>query len=154
MLCENCEKNEATGYMEKTINGVKTRMHLCSKCIFEKQKEMFSSAFGVFTGINEPALKKGVCPKCGRKLKDIASSGFVGCNDCYTELYDRLLPVIKSIQSDVVHSGKMPNGASNQQVDISQLEAELRQAVASENYEAAEVISNKLKRLKEKNNAK
>ena len=64
MLCENCGKNEATGYMEKTVNGVKTRMHLCSNCILEKQKDMFSSAFGMFAGANEPAFKKAVCSKC------------------------------------------------------------------------------------------
>ncbi len=149
MLCEYCGKNEATGYMEKTVNGVKTRMHLCSKCIFEKQKEMFSSAFGMFS-VNEPALKKGVCSKCGRRLKDIVSSGFVGCNECYSELYDRLLPVVKNIQSAATHTGKAPDGAVSDGSMISKLEAELKHAVETENYEQAGVISNKLKKLKEK----
>ena len=154
MLCENCGKNEATGYMEKTVNGVKTRMHLCSKCIFEKQKDMFSSAFGMFSGMNEPALKKAVCPKCGRKLRDVANSGFVGCASCYTELFDRLQPVIKNVQSSTTHTGKTPDGKVAEGVSISKLEADLKRAVEMENYEQAEIISNKLKKLKEYSYAK
>ena len=154
MLCENCGKNEANGYMEKTVNGVKTRLHLCSKCISEKQKEMFSSAFGMFSGTNELALKKSVCTKCGTSLKDIVNSGFVGCSECYTQLYDRLLPVIKNIQSSSTHCGKSPNGENFNGDSITKLEMELKMAVETENYEKAEIISSKLKRLKEKGDAK
>ena len=157
MLCENCGKNEATGYMEKTVNGVKTRLHLCQKCIMEKQKEMFSSAFGMFAGFNEPIVGKSAsCPKCGRKLKDIVASGFVGCEYCYSELGDKLLPVIKNIQNATAHVGLTPEGAAagGKSPATQQLEAQLKKAVEEENYEQAAVFSAQLKKLREEKNVR
>lgn len=151
MLCENCGKNEATVYMEKIINGVKTRMRLCPKCMAEQQKEAINAAFGMFSGFMEPSLNKGVCRKCGRSLGDIIETGFVGCPECYVEFGDRLNPIIKNVQSATVHTGKTPGGGGDAQT-LAGLEAELRKAVKNENYEQADIISKKIKKIREETN--
>ena len=32
MLCQNCNKNEATTYYKETINGQTRELHLCPEC--------------------------------------------------------------------------------------------------------------------------
>ncbi len=39
MLCENCQKREATYHVTQTINGHKTEKHLCGQCAQEKAKQ-------------------------------------------------------------------------------------------------------------------
>ena len=37
MLCNECEKNNATVHITKILNGVKTESHLCEECAKKQQ---------------------------------------------------------------------------------------------------------------------
>lgn len=149
MLCQKCKMREATGYMEKTVGGVKTRVYVCPECFKQAQLEMFSSLddFGLFSGLsgNSPKVK---CSKCGTSLREISETCFVGCPYCYEELGEQIKPIIRNIQSAAMHIGSGPDVSDGSINEISQLEEQLKIAVNNENYEQALKISERLKALK------
>lgn len=150
MICQKCKQREATGYMEKTINGVKTRIYVCPDCFKQAQLEMFSSFgdVGLFSGLNVHGA--GIkCSKCGTTLREISDTCFVGCPHCYIELSEHLKPILRNIQSAVMHIGSGPNSTTDTQFDeVAELESQLKKAVAQENYELALKLQERIKQLK------
>ena len=74
----------------------------------------------------------------------------MGCPQCYAEFYDNLLPVIKRVQKDVKHIGKIPAGENDlaSMREYERLTRELKAAVAEERYEDAAVIRDKLRKIR------
>ena len=149
MLCQKCKMREATGYMEQTVNGVKSRLYVCPECFKQAQLEMFSSLpnLGLFSGLNggTPRLK---CSKCGTTLRDISDTCFVGCPYCYEELGENIKPIIRNIQSAVMHIG---SGPSEEVDETAILKQQLEDAIAQENYEKAAELQARIKHLKGEN---
>lgn len=150
MLCQRCKRREATGYMEHTVNGIKTRIYVCPECFKEAQSQIFASLGedGLFSGLrgNSPKVK---CSKCGTSLREIEETCFVGCPYCYEELGEQIKPIVRNIQSAVMHVGSGPNEAETPQGNkLAQLEEQLQKAVKSENYEEALKISEQIKAIK------
>mgnify|MGYP002511290964 CR=1 FL=1 len=98
MLCQHCNKNEATTHIKRSINGQREEMHLCSECAAElgvmeefrmpSMNEFFGDSFlGNFLGAGVAAMNSlaGVdrCKTCGSSFNDIVKSGRIGCSDCY-----------------------------------------------------------------------
>ena len=148
MICQKCKLREATGYMEQTVNGVKTRIYLCPQCFKQAQIEMFASmgATDLFGFPDRYGMEK--CSFCGTTLSQIADTGEVGCPNCYEQFSDKLKPVIRNLQSSVAHVGAKP-GESD--VRLQDLQQRLKEAVKCENYEEAMVLSEKIKSLKGEN---
>ncbi len=42
MLCQKCNKNKASVYYNKIVNGEKTEMYLCSECAKENTEMNFN----------------------------------------------------------------------------------------------------------------
>lgn len=196
MICQKCRMREASGYMEKTVGGVKTRIYLCPECFKQTQIEMFSSIddMGLFSGLSGMAGQHIRCSKCGTTLKQISDNCFVGCPNCYIELENYIKPILRNIQSATMHIGSRPetnssqgqsassqsqtnssqasnqtasssrqttsstsssprqtNSSSSQQTqdeELIELEAQLRTAVDSENYELAMKLKERIDALK------
>ena len=156
MICQKCKQREATGYMEKTVGGVKTRVYVCPECFKQAQLEMFSSLddFGLFSGLTGNATTTRIkCPKCGTSLREISDTCFVGCPYCYTELGEQIKPIIRNIQSAAMHIGSGPeseSGSAERTIDdeVLELNAQLKRAVEAENYEQALKLSERIKALK------
>lgn len=57
------------------------------------------------------ALSNGIvrCEKCGSTFNDIVRSGRMGCGDCYSTFYDKLLPSFERIHGRTHHEGKKAN---------------------------------------------
>ncbi len=152
MICQRCRIREATGYMEKTIGGVKTRLYLCPDCFKLSQLEMFSSLneMGLFSGLSGMSGQHIRCSKCGTTLKQISDNCFVGCPNCYKELEGYIKPIVRNIQSATSHIGSSPNTNDTPKGNgISELEMQLKQAVESENYELALKLKEQIEKLKE-----
>lgn len=151
MICQKCRVREASGYMEKTVGGVKTRIYLCPECFKQAQIEMFSSIddMGLFSGLNKYAGQHIRCSKCGTTLKQISDNCFVGCPNCYVELENYLKPILRNIQSATSHIGSSPDKPGAVNDEIKELEAQLRSAVESENYELALKLKERIGALKE-----
>lgn len=43
MLCEKCNKNQATFHYAEVINGVRSEHHLCSECAANTDVSFYSS---------------------------------------------------------------------------------------------------------------
>jgi len=164
MLCQNCQKNEATTHIKRIVNGEATQAHLCSDCakslgydsMFSDIGFSFSDMLSSF--FNEPVLNTLGghtlrCEKCGSTFRDIVNSGRIGCADCYETFYDKLLPSIQRIHGKTNHEGKIPN-ATEQSVkrnELDELKNELNEAVEQQNYEKAAELRDKIKEMEGEN---
>lgn len=179
MLCQHCNKNEATTHIKKNINGQREEMHLCSECAKElgvmdefrmpSMNEFFSDSFlGNFLGAGVAAMNSiaGVdrCSTCGSSFNDIVKGGHLGCSDCYDKFGDRLEPSIRKIHGKTKHIGKFisydekeePKKAekkSEPQVDpVENLRAQLETAIKEQRFEDAAVLRDKIKDFTEGKN--
>lgn len=147
MLCEKCKKYEATGQYEGVVNGVRTSMRLCTKCLLEKQKELFGG-LGMFSGFVNVPVKKHRCSQCGTDLNRVFKTLFVGCPNCYKEFGEQLMPVIKNVQNATAHVGSAPAGMLTKS-EIEKLQEQLQLAIKEERFEDAAVLNRRIKALKE-----
>ena len=108
---------------------------------------MFASLddFGLFSGVGTPNSRIK-CSKCGTTLKDISDNCFVGCPNCYVELENQIMPIVRNIQSASMHIGSSPLKPSNDELD--ELESQLKSAVEGENYELALKLKKRISEIK------
>lgn len=164
MKCQRCNKNEATAYIKKNINGVVTETALCSDCARETGQfdmnfgfsDIFSNIFSDFVNPNIGYIGESVtCPVCHSTFEDIARSGRVGCGRCYDTFSEQLTPTIRDFQRRTIHNGKRPNGkieVEKEEKQVSErerLEKELKEAIAAQNFEYAAELRDKIKGLNE-----
>lgn len=162
MLCDHCGKNEATTTLKQLVNGQTSVQHLCSDCAEKLQiTDFFANPFfnttSLFSSLlNQRENKNTVneakrCAKCGTTLRDILSTGNLGCSACVGEFYQELLPTIRRIHGNAVHNGKVPQTASVEiktKRQIETLEAEIKKEVALQNFERAAELRDEINRLK------
>lgn len=162
MLCEICKINNATYHSTVNINGNISQTHLCNDC-FVRQNAAKQSAFGApniasFFDNNffvnqefatQPKKDVLVCKNCQTTFDEFVKNGFFTCASCYEAFYDKIIPILKSTHTDIVHVGKRlleaKDGVAKKARD---LEFKLKQAVAAENYELASQIKKQIIELK------
>lgn len=162
MICDKCKKNIATTHIEQNIGGKKSKMDLCSECAASMDTGismnfggLLGSIFGDALSLT-PAVNEKQCSFCGSTFGDIVRTGRVGCANCYTEFYDKLLPTLNKLHGNTTHQGKRPGHASspskpvNTVSELDQLKAQLAQAIEQEAFEQAAVLRDKINRLKER----
>ena len=160
MLCQACQKKQATTHIKSVVNGEVTQYNLCSDCakkmgygnIFSDFGTDFSSLLGsIFGGNQQQVLPDGKrCPTCGSSFADIARSGRVGCSQCYDVFYDRLLPTIRRIHGNTEHIGKSAIAADEKTKTHSELESlkeQLTAAIEAQEFEKAAQLRDKIKEL-------
>ncbi len=172
MLCENCGKNEANVKYTQIVNGNKKVMHLCDDCARKmgvgnfsmKMPLSISDFIGDFFGEYENGLElpsfvknaeKEKCDNCGLTYDEFIQTGLLGCPKCYETFESRLEPVIKNIQGNSRHVGRIPERAMKKEAKEkkeddakTKLEDELKQAIKEERYEDAAKIRDEIKKLK------
>lgn len=168
MLCQNCNKNEATTHIKQIINGEATEKHLCSDCVKSSGYDDFFDSFSfripnIFSSFfsDTPfalsAAKTTRCDNCGSSFDDIIKTGIVGCAKCYETFYDKLLPSIQRIHGRATHAGKTPvihETVEEEKVKttdeiIAEKNIELQKAIEEQNFEQAAVLRDEIKALKE-----
>lgn len=159
MICNKCEKNQATTHIHSMLNGKVNDMWLCPECaaeigyknIFSDMTADFSSFLGNFLGDGLPARTSGSrCKSCGASFTDIARTGKVGCANCYQTFYDELLPSIEKMHGNTKHAGKVPSGAGRIAKTANQLEKLKRQllnAIDRQEFEAAAKLRDQIQEL-------
>lgn len=167
MLCQNCQKREATTHIKKIINGEAAESHLCTQCahslgydgFFDNFSLSIPNFFSGFFGDSPFALsatKNERCEKCGSSFDDIIRTGMVGCAGCYEKFFDRLLPSIQRIHGKSKHAGKAPLRKANKSEvkvkttadAIAEKEAEMKKAIESQNFEQAAILRDEIKALR------
>lgn len=166
MKCEKCRQNEATVFITQMVDGVAEEKHLCEACANKEEKIEFSNglSFQQFLGgliknhkssqIQRNELK---CPKCGMSINDFKRNSKVGCTKCYSTFEDYLVPIVKRIQSNIIHTGKRPKKLDKklqQKYILEKSQSELKIALMKEDYELAVLLRDQIKVLKEADNGK
>ncbi len=161
MLCQSCEKRQASTHIKTILNGELKEFNLCSECAAKLGYGSFFSNFGFdidklfgsFMDVPNPQRKAKRCQFCGSSFEEIAKSGKVGCAHCYEEFYDELLPSIQRIHGRTNHTGKLARSAGTEvkvKNEIAKCKAELEQAIKTQEFEKAAELRDKIKEL-EKN---
>ena len=158
MLCQSCEKRQATTHIKTILNGELKEFNLCSECA---QKHGYGSFFGSF-GFDldklfgsfmdsiGPSKTRKRCPCCGSSFEDIAKSGKVGCAECYDVFYEELLPSVQRIHGRTSHTGKLAHSAGTEvkvKNEISKLRTELEKAIKEQEFEKAAELRDKIREL-------
>lgn len=162
MMCENCGKRIATTFVQQTINGKTTKMHLCSECAGQKgigsMWKGFDFDIGDFWGslFEEPAVRSMEdtvrCEGCGRTFAEIARYGKAGCPECYVTFYDRLLPSIQRIHGKAKHTGKIAENSGDDlkvERELEGLRQQLSSAIANQEYEKCAELRDRIKELEQ-----
>ncbi|MFH1338940.1 MAG: UvrB/UvrC motif-containing protein [Candidatus Omnitrophota bacterium] len=165
MLCDLCNKNQATVHLTEIIDDQMSELHLCEECARKKSIQM-EQQFGLadllaglaeFTKPEEESEAASVkCANCGLSYRDFKKIGRLGCSECYSGFSKYLMPLVKKIHGSARHVGKTPQKAVakiEEQVDIGELRVRLQRAIEKEEFEEAARLRDKIREL-EKNESK
>jgi len=170
MLCQDCNKNEATVHLTQIVNNQKTMLNLCKQWIsargFHSPLENVPFPLAeILSGFasspqGAPPVDTGdplTCPGCGLTFQAFTRQGRFGCGECYKAFRSRLEPIMRKIHGASLHRGQRPvtviDGAADDDAipvkEEERLEAELAKAIESEDFERAAEIRDKLKTIRE-----
>lgn len=175
MQCERCDKKKATVFYRENLGGRVRALRLCGECaeILEQTGELedmstpvsgflspcFLSDDGVLmlplhatsTGAVRGAARK--CRVCGTTMNEIASSGKVGCAECYATFSEELSGVLRSIHGNVGHTGRVSAGFRTRKEmteRLNRLKKQLKEAISTENFESAVGLRDEIRALEAK----
>lgn len=169
-----CYKDKCVYLTEVSQEGQVKEMHLCQDCVIKKNESieevevkadkvlemlqiLMSNSQPVYEEIEisqKTLQKKHACQKCGSTLEDIAKTSRMGCEGCYEQFSQELMPILIKNHKSLEHKGKRikPKPKSLEEVeDLQTLEILLKQAIEYEKYEKAGELRDKIKKLKELN---
>lgn len=161
MLCENCNERAATFHLVEILDNEKREVHLCEQCAHAKKialppslslNEILSSLMEAHAEKDLPSLNERKCPNCGVTYADFKRVGRLGCAQDYVVFSDGLMPFLERIHGATTHRGKTPRQSpkdSAQTAELMRLQRELSAAIASEKYEDAAALRDKIRTLRE-----
>lgn len=169
MLCDNCKKNEATVHIKKLMNGSKQEYSLCDSCANELNGVSFvdissiglNNAFtvqdllgGIIDYVNQSSQSSEVniptCENCGMSYTEFKKTGLMGCSECYESFDASLIPVIKRVQGNIEHVGRIPRKSGKEIMgkrQLLKLRENLNKAITSEEYERAAEIRDEIRKI-------
>jgi len=153
--CDKCGK-PASVYLTEIVGGEKIEKHLCEDCacaegITIKANVPISQLLEDFilqSGEDEPESK---CDVCGLTFSEFRQSGRLGCPNDYDAFAKELQPLLERAQEGASqHIGKVPHRADSsqkRQTAMLRLRAQLKDAIAAEDYERAAVLRDQIREL-------
>jgi protein arginine kinase activator len=162
MLCQICQKNDATIHLTEITDGVRAEMHICEHCAAEQDisvkthipiNELLSNLLAVQPTddeLSDPSEMKLSCPVCGSTLDQFRKEGLLGCAYDYEVFGKMLSPLIeKAHNGKTTHCGKVPSRTpkdSKKQMKLLNLRQRLETAVHNEDYELAAKLRDEIER--------
>lgn len=164
MPCEECGTNEACYTISVMMGGQVTQKHLCADCMARMNmsiatgnvKHLLSAILTAITGGGEAPQEAEepredvVCERCQTTLSQFTKSGRLGCPACYRAFREQLTPMLQQIHGRVEHAGRKPldtEEANRSRSRHEELQRQLEEAVAQEDYEAAATLRDLLRTL-------
>ncbi|WP_096438115.1 UvrB/UvrC motif-containing protein [Alteribacter populi] len=169
MLCQECQKRQATLHFTKIINGEKTEFHICDVCAKEKGEHIpGSNSFSIhqlLSGLLDfdqsisthpssaarQVSENSTCPNCNMNYEQFAEIGRFGCAECYKTFQSKLDPIFKRIHSgNSTHGGKVPKRIGQDlhlHKEIEKLKEELQILISKEEFEKAAEIRDQIRSL-------
>jgi protein arginine kinase activator len=166
MFCEDCEKRPANVHITKIVNGHKIEKHICEQCAKKQQDVVGFTLFpdfsfpNIFSSMlemehfNPPNnIKEIKCEKCSMTYSQFSKIGRFGCDRCYELFANGLDHLLKRIQGNAQHIGKIPRRAGKAirfKNELEKAKLELQKAVLNEEYEKAAELRDKIKEMEKK----
>ena len=176
MNCDECKQRPASVHLTKIFNNQKTELHLCEECAKQHDEIPFSFGFnvdptfsiqkflaGLLGGVvssadpdaagEETAAASPQCSNCSLTYAQFGQIGRLGCSHCYQSFAEQLEPLLRRVQGNSRHTGKVPVRAGGQlgyKREIEQLRQELQKAINTEAYERAAVLRDQMHALEGK----
>lgn len=162
MICNVCGQNEATIHLTEILNNQMVEVHLCESCAEQKGADFKShfdfnkllASLADFSAELKPEyMSKLVCKNCGMSYEEFGRTGRLGCASCYQAFEKLLLPLVKRVQRDVHHVGKVPSkmsGDIQQTLALRELQERLRKSIQAETFEEAAKIRDRIQELEGK----
>ena len=165
MKCQKCDR-QATFHITDLIDGEPSELHLCEECATgfltptaqDEASEMMPAMAGLLAqhlAVGETAdelarLDQRACPVCGITFLQFRKQGRLGCPHDYIFFEKELEPLLVSIHDQTQHIGKVPKRCphgADQQTQLIRLRREMKDAVASEEYERASELRDEIREI-------
>jgi len=162
MKCQRCD-NQATFHITELTGEEPQELHLCEECAREylapSQVEMtgfvpalagvLAEQIAVGQTAEELArLDQRACPVCGITFLEFRKQGRLGCPNDYICFEKELEPLLINIHGESKHVGKVPRrcpSGGKMQTRLIRLRREMKDAVATENYERASELRDEIR---------
>lgn len=164
MLCQDCQKRNATIHFVSDINGERQELKLCSQCMRKRRQDLVGAmSFAInmndlLAGFAPQAeAPKGLqCPNCGMTSEEALKEGRIGCVGCYDTFSEWLESVMLKVHGRSEHRGKIPaRGGEGLQLrrKLDELKTKQRAAIDEEHFERAAELRDQIRALEEKINS-
>src|SRR5688500_7806151 len=158
MMCDVCRERDASVHLTRVVQGEVTLQYLCPKCAAELGIETVASTPQTVLGEvlnavqqqgNTNPLESVHCSLRGKTLKDLRSTGSLGCARCYDACEASMRELLRKVHGNAQHVGRkyvapMPE-ISARASTLGELRDRLRRAIDNEEFELAASIRDKLK---------
>lgn len=163
MLCDSCKERDAVVHLTQIVESAVTQLHLCEKCAAEKGVETTVATpkhpLGDFlqavqaqatTGASTPADSLR-CTFCSLSYRDFKTTGRLGCAHCYGVFEVGLRELLRRVHGNSKHAGRKYEPPRLETLEkastLGELRDRLRRAVASEQFELAADIRDRIRVL-------
>ena len=160
-LCSECAAKEGKGWMSDFGS-------FFNDDFFTTPMSNWFQPFFQMTGSAAPeqkAMSVSACPHCGMTWDAFQKNGLLGCSECYNHFVDALPPLLRQLHgANTEHIGKKPyaSGAATAapqaqeaataqpQSEKERLQALMRTAIETENFEEAARLRDQIRALDDK----
>jgi protein arginine kinase activator len=162
LICEICKNSPAQLHITRIVNDQVYAIHVCAGCAqekglsnpvvltpFEAILEQGDEAGQKLTP-SEPSTDAAVCPGCGKTEQSFRESGKLGCDRCYDSFAEGLEVLMKRIQRDAQHVGKVPGRLGSTvrlEADVRRLREQLQEAIKREDFVSAARIRDRIRQI-------
>ena len=171
MICQNCQKNEATVLVTEIVPAAETSASQSPKPEVHEQQlcEVCAQALDLpyapiskkspvdiwkllQLSANQARKKAGpACPSCGMTLDEFRKKGRLGCPQDYEVFRAHMVEVLERVHGSVQHSGRIPGTATASpgtgRIDV--LRQELESAIRAEAYESAARLRDEIRAIED-----
>ena len=147
MLCQKCNKNEATVHVTQIAGGEMTEKHLCNTCASEFQLGLGELLSGL---IGEMPKAVPSCPRCGITFAQVQKAGRLGCPQCYRHFHGAIELLLGKLQASTHHKGRVPGSLRKEDIarkKLQELKEQMNIAVAQEAFEEAARLRDEIKMM-------
>ncbi|MCX6983210.1 MAG: UvrB/UvrC motif-containing protein [Lentisphaerae bacterium] len=176
MICEICNKSEATIHIQEIVNSQKKSLHICQECASKKKGansllnglNLADILYNISTNISAPIEAPTsnadhkvapaplvTCGKCGWSTVKFSEKGRLGCAECYNVFKDILSLAFKNMHKGTMHVGKRPGIPSKEAgedtrnaIELMKLQKQLEEHILREEFEKAAELRDKIALLK------
>ncbi len=162
MLCQDCNKKEATVHLTQETGKEKVMLHLCQECAHKRgfrnplEGVPFPLAEFLAGMMSQTKIKKpekaveASCSLCGMSFSDFTKVGRLGCGNCYLTFRSQLNELLRKVHGSTTHRGRFPHSQKDVMRPLweeSKLHEELKRAIQDEDFERAAELRDRIKAL-------